>query len=111
MNRIIEELEAEIQRLQSARALLDGETNSRNVGKITKRKISAAGQTRITAAQKARLLRHSQMPRQLPPSLELPLHGQPAGTARSMLNLCDPTTAARSLSRQPTGDTWSRKRP
>ena len=54
MDRIIEAIEAEIQRLQAARALLAGETNSRKVGKPGQRKMSAETRAKMAAAQKAR---------------------------------------------------------
>ena len=56
---IIEAIEAEIQRLQEAKALLDGSpTTSKRAAKPSpkpgRRKMSAAGRARIAAAQKAR---------------------------------------------------------
>jgi hypothetical protein len=55
---IIEAIDAEIQRLQEAKALLDGDPNtSKRRAKAVKpgrRKMSAAGRARIAAAQKAR---------------------------------------------------------
>jgi hypothetical protein len=54
MNRIMAEVEAEIARLQAARALLAGETNSRKVGKPETRKRSAATRAKMAAAQRAR---------------------------------------------------------
>jgi hypothetical protein len=57
MNRIIAEIEAEIHRLQAARALLARETNARKVGKPGKRKRSAATRAKMAAAQRARWAR------------------------------------------------------
>jgi hypothetical protein len=58
-NEIIEAIDAEIQRLQAAKALLGGNPTSKPAAKPSpkkpgRRKISAAGRARIVAAQKAR---------------------------------------------------------
>jgi hypothetical protein len=57
-NEIIAEIDAEIRRLQVAKALLDGSPTSKPGAKpspkLGRRKISAAGRARIAAAQKAR---------------------------------------------------------
>jgi hypothetical protein len=47
MDRIIAEIDAEIQRLQAARALLAGEINARKVAKAGKRKRSAATRAKM----------------------------------------------------------------
>jgi hypothetical protein len=52
MNRIIEEIEAEIRRLQAARAVLAGQTNARKVGKPGKRNRSAATRAKMAEVQK-----------------------------------------------------------
>jgi hypothetical protein len=52
--RIIQEVEAEIQRLQAARALLAGDTNARKVGKPGKPKKSAVTKAKMAEAQRAR---------------------------------------------------------
>jgi hypothetical protein len=59
---IIEAIDAEIQRLQEAKALLDGSSTSKPAAakpspKSGRRKMSAAGRARIAAAQKARWAR------------------------------------------------------
>ena len=54
MDRIIQEIDAELARLRMARALLGGETNSHKLAKPGRRKMSADGRARIAAAQKAR---------------------------------------------------------
>jgi hypothetical protein len=53
---IIEAIDAEIQRLQEAKSLLDGRPGSKPIkaAKPGRRKMSAAGRARIAAAQKAR---------------------------------------------------------
>jgi hypothetical protein len=60
-NEIIEAIDAEIRRLQEAKALLDGGTTSTPAAKPSpkpgRRTISAAGRARIVAAQKARWAR------------------------------------------------------
>jgi len=57
-NEVIEAIDAEIQRLQAAKALLSGSPTSKPAAKPSpkpdRRKMSAAGRTRIVAAQKAR---------------------------------------------------------
>jgi hypothetical protein len=57
-NEIIEAIDAEIQRLQAAKALLGGGPTSKPAAKPSPkpggRKMSAAGRARIVAAQKAR---------------------------------------------------------
>jgi hypothetical protein len=53
MNRIIAEIEAEIRRLQAARALLAGETNALKVGKPETGKKSVATRAKMVEAQKA----------------------------------------------------------
>ena len=59
-NEIIAEIDAEIRRLQIAKALLDGSPTTSKPGakpspkKPGRRKMSAAGRARIAAAQKAR---------------------------------------------------------
>jgi hypothetical protein len=54
MDRIIQEMEAELVRLRMARALLGGETNSHKPAKPGRRKMSVDARARIAAAQKAR---------------------------------------------------------
>jgi len=54
MDRIIQEIDAELARLRMARALLGGETNSHKPTKSGRRKMSAEARARIAAAQKAR---------------------------------------------------------
>jgi hypothetical protein len=61
-NEIIAEIDAEIRRLQIAKALLDGSPTSKPAAakpspKPGRRKMSAAGRARIVAAQKARWTR------------------------------------------------------
>jgi hypothetical protein len=59
-NEIIEAIDAEIQRLQEAKALLDGAAPSSRkpmAAKPGKRTMSAEGRARIAAAQKARWAR------------------------------------------------------
>ena len=57
-NEIIESIDAEIQRLQAAKALLGGSPTGNPAPKPSpkpgRRKISSAGRARIVAAQKAR---------------------------------------------------------
>ena len=57
-NEIIEAIDAEIKRLQEAKALLDGGPSGKPAAKSSpkpgRRKMSAAGRARIVAAQKAR---------------------------------------------------------
>jgi phage head maturation protease len=57
-NEIIGAIDAEIQRLQAVKALLDGSPTTKPAakpsGKSGRRKMSAAGRARIAAAQKAR---------------------------------------------------------
>jgi hypothetical protein len=57
-NEIIAEIDAEIQRLQEAKALLNGRPTRKPAAtpspKSGRRKMSAAGRARIAAAQKAR---------------------------------------------------------
>jgi hypothetical protein len=57
-NEIIEAIDAEIQRLQAAKALLGGSPTRKPAAKPSpksgRRKMSAAGRARIVAAQKAR---------------------------------------------------------
>jgi len=57
-NEILAAIDAEIRRLQIARALLDGNATSKAAAKPSatpgRRKMSAAGRARIAAAQKAR---------------------------------------------------------
>jgi hypothetical protein len=57
-NEIIHEIDAEIKRLQEAKALIDGsptrKTAAKSSPKPVRRKMSAAGRARIAAAQKAR---------------------------------------------------------
>jgi hypothetical protein len=54
MNRIIAEIEAEIRRLQAARALLAGETNARRGDKPGTRTKSAATRAKMAEAQQGR---------------------------------------------------------
>lgn len=54
MDRIIQDIEAELARLRMARALLGGESNSHKPTKPGRRKMSADARARIAAAQKAR---------------------------------------------------------
>jgi hypothetical protein len=54
MDRIIQEIDAELARLRLARALLGGETNSHKPTKPGGRKMSAEARANIAAAQKAR---------------------------------------------------------
>ena len=57
-NEIVEAINAEIQRLQEAKALIDGSPTSKPAAKPSpkpgRRGISAGGRARIVAAQKAR---------------------------------------------------------
>jgi hypothetical protein len=58
-SQIIEAIDTEIQRLQAAKALLDGSPTSKPAAKPSpkkpgRRRMSAAGRARIVAAQKAR---------------------------------------------------------
>jgi len=57
-NEIIAEIDAEIRRLQIAKALFDGNPTSKPAAKLSpkpgRRKMSAAGRAKIAAAQRAR---------------------------------------------------------
>lgn len=56
-NRIIAEIDEQIERLQRARAALTGKTEG--TGRHRRRKMSAAARARISAAQKARWAKQS----------------------------------------------------